>query len=179
MGYYNYYSLPAVVFYFVILLAIVVGLDLLFSGHGEDFNVGLFLLNTSPYMWALLGASLCVGLSVVGAAWGIFSTGASLLGAAVRVPRIRTKNLISVIFCEVVAIYGIIIAIVFSSKLGTFSASRPTAQNYYTGFSLFWGGLTVGVCNLFCGICVGTTGSSCVHSFPSFPSLSGRVRLTR
>lgn len=28
------------------------------------------------------------------------------------------------------------------------------------GFALFWGGLTVGMCNLLCGICVGVTGST-------------------
>ena len=28
------------------------------------------------------------------------------------------------------------------------------------GFAIFWGGLTVGICNLLCGISVGITGSN-------------------
>jgi V-type H+-transporting ATPase proteolipid subunit len=59
-----------------------------------------------------------------------------------------------------VAIYGIIIAIVFSSRLNMPRTEVGyTRSTYFNGYALFWGGLTVGLCNLFCGVCVGVTGA--------------------
>ena len=121
----------------------------------------------NPYFWANLGIGFDLGLSILGAAWGIYLTGSSLLAASVKTPRITSKNLVSVIFCEAVAIYGVIIGIIMSGKVRdkTFEAVVKTAADYnfalWTGFNLFTLGIYVGLSNLFCGVCVGVTGSNC------------------
>lgn len=79
-------------------------------------------------------------------------TGSSLLGAAVKTPRIRSKNLVSVIFCEAVAIYGVIMAIIMIGKISEKPDNYlPTGKDWFSGFNLFSVGLGVGLSNLFCG----------------------------
>lgn len=134
-----------------------------FALHNNDwYDV---FLNISPFYWAYLGVGLVLGLSVVGAAWGIFLTGSSILGAAIRAPRIKSKNLVSIIFCEATAIYGVIMAIILNTNVGSHPKTPESAEEYanmmYGGYAIFGAGLGVGLTNLVSGISVGVAGSSC------------------
>ncbi|EZG73069.1 putative vacuolar ATP synthase proteolipid subunit [Gregarina niphandrodes] len=134
-----------------------------------------------PSFWGFLGVAFAIAFSVTGAAWGMFLTGSSLMGAAIRSPRIRSKNLVSIIFCEAVAIYGVIMAILLNAKnslIPDFHCS-PTmpcntglpAEAAVAGWALLCAGITVGGSNLVCGLSVGVAGSSCALGDAQLPEL--------
>jgi V-type H+-transporting ATPase proteolipid subunit len=170
--------------------------------------VALVFKSISPFFWSALGIAMCVGLSIIGAAWcapppaasasastprphsvppspphphrrrGIFITGSSLVGAAMREPRITSKNLISIIFCEAVAIYGVIVGIILATKVepvarradGSYSLAAHNA-----GYAILGAGAIAGWANLACGLAVGAVGSAAALADAANPTLFVRI----
>lgn len=119
--------------------------------------------DVNPWLYAGFGTAISIAFSIVGAAWGIFLTGSSLAGACIRAPQIRSKNLISIIFCEAVAIYGIIIAIILNGKMKNADSFDPETMHQLKSacYTVMAAGIAVGMGNMACGISVGVVGSSC------------------
>ena len=76
--------------------------------------------------------------------------------------------MISVIFCEAIAIYGVIVSIILLKKPNTWDYNNAdktiTSEIFHDakrkGYQIFAAGIMVGFSNLACGVCVGIIGSS-------------------
>merc|ERR1712154_143234 len=89
---------------------------------------------------------------------------------------IRSKNLVSIIFCEATAIYGVIMAIILSGKVKPpvfpegnegyqFNAAEWDFNGfYYAGYGMFSAGVSVGI-----------AGSSCAIADAQDPSLYVKI----
>ncbi|KAF7993335.1 hypothetical protein HCN44_006395 [Aphidius gifuensis] len=141
-----------------------------------------FFVETDSYLWWNLGIVNAVFFSVAGAAVGIWTTGSTIMGAGVKAPHIKTKNLISIIFCEAVAIYGLVIAILMTTSMPQWKIDYAgdieiLNKLRHGGYVAFGCGTIVGVANLCCGAVIGVVGSGTALADASNPSLFVKILL--
>ena len=120
-----------------------------------------FLLTLDPFNMGSTGIGVCVGFAAFGAAWGIWSCGTSSCGTAGISGKISMRDIMNLILCEVIAIYGLIMSIVLD---GRYEANTQLnglyRETYHAGFALLFAGLVQGCCSFAAGLAIGIVGST-------------------
>ena len=80
------------------------------------------------------------------------------------------SSLFSILFCEALAIYGIILAIIVQNKY--ISAPYPLqAEDYKAAYAQFFAGVIMGFSNIGAGFCVGKLGAAIANADAADSSL--------
>src|SRR6266849_139297 len=121
-------------------------------------------------VWASIGISLAVFLSVIGAALGISIAAPAIAAAGTERPEIVSKSLIATILAEALAIYGLVVGL-----LSIFKLPNITAASTDSGFRLFFGGAIMGISAIAAGFGIGTSGGALASATAEKPELFSRA----
>ncbi|EKX32778.1 hypothetical protein GUITHDRAFT_166617 [Guillardia theta CCMP2712] len=120
------------------------------------------------------GAASAMALANLGAAYGTAKAGAGISGMGVTRPDLVMKALIPVVMAGVVGIYGLIIAVIISTKI---RAPVLVSGSYKPQYTIFGGaahmasGLAGGFSGLAAGIAIGIVGDIGTRALGQQPKL--------
>ena len=117
-----------------------------------------------------MGAMSALVFTVMGAAYGTAKSGIGISSMGVMHPDFVMKAIIPVIFAGVIAIYGLIIAVILITGLKTTQGNIPQYTLMKSFFDL-GAGLAVGLSGLAAGMCIGIVGDAGVRASAQQPRL--------
>jgi len=120
----------------------------------------------SPF-FGVMGAASAMVFSAMGAAYGTAKSGTGIAAMAVMRPEAIMKSIIPVVMAGIVAIYGVVVAVLIAGQL------EPAGDKYtlYKGFVHLGAGLSVGLSGLAAGYAIGIVGDAGVRGTAQQPRL--------
>merc|ERR1712142_1265926 len=120
----------------------------------------------SPF-FGVMGAASAMVFSAMGAAYGTAKSGTGIAAMAVMRPEAIMKSIIPVVMAGIVAIYGVVVAVLIAGQL------EPAGEKYtlYKGFVHLGAGLSVGLSGLAAGYAIGIVGDAGVRGTAQQPRL--------
>eukprot|EP00286_Rhodomonas_abbreviata_P005848 CAMPEP_0181323504 /NCGR_PEP_ID=MMETSP1101-20121128/19829_1 /TAXON_ID=46948 /ORGANISM="Rhodomonas abbreviata, Strain Caron Lab Isolate" /LENGTH=176 /DNA_ID=CAMNT_0023431553 /DNA_START=186 /DNA_END=716 /DNA_ORIENTATION=- len=124
---------------------------------------------SAPF-FGYFGAASAMALANLGAAYGTAKSGAGISGMGVTSPHLVMKALIPVVMAGVVGIYGLIIAVIISTKI---QAPRDGAPQYtiFGAAAHLASGMAGGFSGLAAGIAIGIVGDVGTRALAQQPKL--------
>ena len=123
---------------------------------------------TTGYAIAMAGIALCVLLCGIGSCVGLYKTGSAAAGVLGENPKKFGKVMVLVLLPATQGIYGFIIGIIASGKLG---GDFSTAQ----GWAIFGAVLPMAISGLVSGFFQGKSAVNCIYAVGKQDSLSGKL----
>ncbi|KAH0612556.1 uncharacterized protein LAJ45_00270 [Morchella importuna] len=117
-----------------------------------------------PYapFFGFAGIASAMIFSSMGAAYGTAKAGVAIAGVGTFKPELIMKSLISVIMSGIIAVYGLVIAVLIAGDLGP-----KNSYSLFSGFAHLGAGLSVGLAGLAAGYAIGIVGNAGSRAFMS------------
>jgi len=114
--------------------------------------------------FSALGAASAMVFSALGAAYGTAKSGTGIAAMSIMRPELIMKSVVPVVMAGIIAIYGVVIAVLISQKMNP----EMTA---YAAFLHLGAGLSVGLSGLAAGFAIGIVGDAGVRGTAQQPKL--------
>jgi len=117
--------------------------------------------------FGVMGAASAMIFSALGAAYGTAKSGTGIAAMSVMRPELIMKSIIPVVMAGIIAIYGLVVAVLIAGSL-----TEPSkGYSAYKGFLHLGGGLAVGLSGLAAGFAIGIVGDAGVRGTAQQPRL--------
>lgn len=123
--------------------------------------------NTQPLytpFFGVMGATSAMIFSALGAAYGTAKSGTGIAAMSVMRPELIMKSVIPVVMAGIIAIYGLVVAVVIAGGIGK-------DYTLYKSFMHLGAGLSVGLSGLAAGFAIGIVGDAGVRGTAQQPRL--------
>lgn len=117
----------------------------------------------APFFGAI-GCTAAIVFTCFGASYGTAKSGVGVCATCVLRPDLLFKNIVPVVLAGIIAIYGLVVAVLVSDSL-------KQTQALYTGFIQLGAGLSVGLSGLAAGFAIGIVGDAGVRGTAQQPRL--------
>jgi len=123
--------------------------------------------------FGVMGAASAMIFSALGAAYGTAKSGTGIAAMSVMRPELIMKSIIPVVMAGIIAIYGLVVAVLIAGSLSEPNVKGGTGTGYtaFKGFLHLGAGLAVGLSGLAAGFAIGIVGDAGVRGTAQQPRL--------
>jgi len=129
-------------------------------GDKNDVEIPVY----TPF-FGVMGATSAMVFSAFGAAYGTAKSGTGIAAMSVMRPDLIMKSIIPVVMAGIIAIYGLVVAVLISGNL------ESEGYTMFNSFIHLGAGLSVGLSGLAAGFAIGIVGDAGVRGTAQQPKL--------